>query len=81
MDWMYPDSKFPKISRLILAVRNEVVLGQWLKNGNTKQEVAMIGDGTTNPLVVLVRELLGARIDHLDYQSDDLLEQLPFTHD
>jgi len=38
----------------------------------------MTGDGTTIPPVVLVRELLGPRLDHLDYQSDDFLGALPF---
>ncbi|ELY98413.1 DUF7344 domain-containing protein [Natrialba asiatica] len=41
-------------------------------------ETAMIGEGTTNPLVVLVRELLGPRLDHLDYQSDHFTGELPF---
>ncbi len=38
----------------------------------------MVGDGRANPLVTLVRELLGPRLEHLDYQSDQFLDELPF---
>ncbi|MDS0476893.1 ArsR family transcriptional regulator [Natrinema sp. 1APR25-10V2] len=79
MDWMYEQANYPKVSRLIVADRNKVVIGLWDEDRDgTKTEIAMVGDGTTNPLVVLVRELLGPRLDHLDYQSDDFLEGLPF---
>jgi len=81
MDWMYHEAGTPKISRMAFADRETVVVGLWLADDQTKREVAMIGDGPTNPLVILVRELLGARLDHLDYQSDDFLDQLPFSHD
>ncbi|WP_222914036.1 ArsR family transcriptional regulator [Natrinema sp. SYSU A 869] len=79
MDWMYEQSSHPKVSRLIVADRETVVVGLWDEDADgTKTEIAMIGDGKTNPLVVLVRELLGPRLDHLDYQSDDFLGTLPF---
>ncbi|WP_222913138.1 ArsR family transcriptional regulator [Natrinema sp. SYSU A 869] len=75
MDWMYEQSSYPKVSRLIVADRTKVVVGLWDEDTDgTKTEIAMIGEGTTNPLVVLTRELLGPRLDHLDYQSDELLE-------
>lgn len=79
MDWMYEQSNFPKVSRLIVADRESVVVGLWRDGPDgSKSEVAMVGEGKTNPLVVLVRELLGSRLDHLDYQSDDFLGNLPF---
>lgn len=79
MDWMYEQTNYPKVSRLIVADREEVVVGLWDEDvDETKTEVAMIGEGMTNPLVVLVRELLGPRLDHLDYQSDEFLDSLPF---
>lgn len=79
MDWTYEQSRYPRVSRLIVADRAEVVVGLWDENADgTKTEIAMVGEGTTNPLVVLVRELLGARLDHLDYQSDEFLGSLPF---
>lgn len=76
-DWLYERSSYPKVSRLVIADRTNVVVGLWHETTrNTKTEVAMVGEGKTNPLVVLVRELLGPRLDHLDYQSDDFLGSL-----
>ncbi|WP_114579504.1 ArsR family transcriptional regulator [Saliphagus sp. LR7] len=79
-DWMNNDSRELTISRLVFADRERVAIGLWddSPSGGTKTELAMIGEGSTNPLVVLARELLGTRLDHLDYQSDDFLEGLPF---
>ena len=81
LDWMYQTSTYPKISRMIFADRETVVVGLWIDDGHSPREVAMIGDGSTNPLVTMIRELLGSRLDHLDYQSEDLLEQFSFNHD
>ncbi|WP_226008237.1 DUF7344 domain-containing protein [Natrinema salinisoli] len=79
MDWMYEHSSYPKVSRLIVADRVKVVVGLWDEDADgAKTETAIVGEGTTNPLVVLVRELLGPRLDHLDYQSDEFLGGLPF---
>lgn len=80
LDWMNEESSYPKISRLIFADRTKVIVGLWTESAadGTKTEIAMIGEGATNPLVVLVRELLGPRLDHLDYQSEDFLQNLPF---
>lgn len=79
MDWMCEQASYPKVSRLIVADREKVVVGLWHEDRDgTKTEIAMVGEGTTNPLVVLVRELLGSRLDHLDYQSDEFLGSLPF---
>lgn len=79
VDWMYDQSNCPTISRLVVVDRETVAVGLWKRAGEgEKTEVAMIGEGETNPLVVLVRELLGSRLDHLDYQSDDFMGNLPF---
>ncbi|THE65225.1 ArsR family transcriptional regulator [Salinadaptatus halalkaliphilus] len=79
LDWMNRRTSYPTISRLIVADRQQVVVGLWDESTDgTKREVAMVGDGRTNPLVVLVRELLGPRLDHLDYQSERFLDDLPF---
>jgi len=79
MDWMYEHSSYPKVSRLIVADRDKVVVGLWDEDADgTRTEIAMVAEGTTNPLVVLTRELLGPRLDHLDYQSDEFLGDLPF---
>ncbi|WP_290810171.1 ArsR family transcriptional regulator [Halovivax sp.] len=47
-------------------------------NEGARVERAIVGEGEENPLVVLVRELLGPRLDHLDYQSDEFRRELPF---
>ncbi|WP_226479244.1 DUF7344 domain-containing protein [Natrinema amylolyticum] len=79
LDWLYEQSSYPKVSRLVVADRETVAVGLWDEDADgTKREIAMIGDGKTNPLVVLIRELLGPRLDHLDYQSDEFLGNLPF---
>lgn len=78
-DWLYDRSHYPRLSRLIVADRETVVVGLWVEDADgTRREVGLIGEGATDPLVVLVRELLGPRLDHLDYQSEDFLENLPF---
>ncbi len=80
MDWMYDQSNCPRISRLIVVDRKKVVIGLWDEDGDgTRTEIALVGQGDTNPLMLLVRELLGPRLDHLDYQSDDFLGNLPFN--
>ncbi|WP_123536862.1 DUF7344 domain-containing protein [Halosimplex salinum] len=80
LDWMHSEVTYPTVSRLIIADREKVVVGLWndIDDDGTRTEVAMIGEGATNPLVVLVRELLGPRLDHLDYQSEDFVSDLPF---
>ncbi|OIB57806.1 DUF7344 domain-containing protein [Natrialba sp. SSL1] len=80
LDWMNEPSRYPRISRLIVADRDKVLLSLRDKPmaAGSKTETAMIGEGKTNPLVVLVRELLGPRLDHLDYQSDHFSGELPF---
>ncbi|WP_227379167.1 DUF7344 domain-containing protein [Haladaptatus halobius] len=80
LDWLNKQSSYPTISRLIFADREKVIVGLWIEShaDGTQTEIAMIGEGSDNPLVVLVRELLGSRLDHLDYQSEDFLEGLPF---
>ncbi|MFP8952891.1 ArsR family transcriptional regulator [Natrialbaceae archaeon A-arb3/5] len=80
LDWMSDPERCPTISRLIFADRERVVVGLWdeLAADGSKTEIGMIGEGRTNPFVVLVRELLGPRLDHLDYQSESFVRDLPF---
>ena len=40
-------------------------------------ETAIVGHGRSHPVVVLVRDLLGPRLDHLDFQSDAFSDELP----
>ena len=80
LDWMNDPSRYPRVDRLILADREKVafsLLDEPAADG-TSTETAMVGQGVDNPLVVLVRELLGPRLDHLDYQSESFRGELPF---
>lgn len=81
LDWLNARSSCPKIGRLFLADREKVMLtliDEADDSDGAHLERAMVGMGADNPLVVLVRELLGPRLDHLDYQSDSFRSQLPF---
>ncbi|TYT62782.1 DUF7344 domain-containing protein [Natrialba swarupiae] len=79
LDWLYDPTQPPTISRLVFVDRETVVVGLWEEDDDgAKTELGMVGDGRANPLVTLVRELLGPRLEHLDYQSDQFLDELPF---
>lgn len=71
---------YPKLGRLVFADRERImlaILDETEADGH-RHERAMIGEGEGNPLVVLARELLGQRLDHLDYQSEEFSNELPF---
>lgn len=78
-DWMTSASSYPKVGRLVFADREHLMLGlvEESEDDGTAPETAMIGEGEDNPLVVLTRELLGPRLDHLDFQSENFQEHLP----
>ena len=67
----------PALGRLVVADRRAVMVGR-LDDRDEPTERAIAAAGPANPLVVLVRELLGPRLDHLDYQSEDFRQHLPF---
>lgn len=78
-DWLN-DSSLPRIGRLVLADRRKVmlaVLDGEPTDATNPDEAAIVGEGPSHPLVVLVRDLLGSRLDHLDYQSEEFTGQLP----
>lgn len=78
-DW-WNTRAHPRVGRLVLADRRHVmlaVLEESTADGTYSEETAIVGDGPDHPLVVLVRELLGPRLDHLDYQSEDFRSELP----
>lgn len=79
-DWRNDPMAYPKVGRLVLADREKITLAILDEPGSdgVSPETALIGEGETNPLVVLVRELLGSRLDHLDYQTKDFRTKLPF---
>ena len=78
-DWLTAPSGYPKVGRLVLVDRRTVMLALLERpgsDGSSPEETALVGEGRDNPLVVLVRELLGPRLDHLDYQSANFQRQL-----
>lgn len=79
LDWTNDPSRYPRLGRLVLADREKVAFGflDEPDSDGESVETAMVGEGERNPLVVLVRELLGPRLDHLDYQSADFADRLP----
>lgn len=79
LDWTNDPSRYPRLNRLVLADRKKVAFGflDEPDSDGESVETAMVGEGERNPLVVLVRELLGPRLDHLDYQSADFADRLP----
>ncbi|WP_152421337.1 DUF7344 domain-containing protein [Natronococcus amylolyticus] len=83
LDWLNTPT-YPRVGRLILIDRRKVmfsVLTEPPSEEGPPEEIALIGNGEENPLVVLVRELLGPRLDHLDYQHDDIRSHLPTYND
>ncbi len=79
LDWLNDGGEQPTVGRIVFADREQLMIAlvdDTAPDGTAER--AIVGDGANNPLIVLVRELLGPRLDHLDYQSEDLLDALPF---
>lgn len=80
MDWLNMQPRRENVGRLVFADRESILLAT-LSNHNDNSdftETSITGAGENNALVILVREMMGSRMDHLDEQSEDSLEQLPF---
>jgi hypothetical protein len=77
-DW-WDDTSRSRVGRLVLADRCRVMLGiaDQEPDGEHRVERALVGKGESHPLVVLVRDLLGPRLDHLDFQSEEFTGELP----
>lgn len=78
--WVGSPWGYPKVGRLVLVDRRKVMLALLDEpgtDGDGSGETAIVGEGEANPLVVLVRTLLGPRLDHLDLQSTDFRSELP----
>lgn len=72
LDWLN-DPTHPRIGRLVLVDRREAMLAllqEPANGGSSHEETAVVGSGEEHPLVVLVRDLLGERLDHLDNQNE-----------
>lgn len=77
--WLNAPAGYPKVGRLVLVDRRKVmlaVLDAPAADDEPPEETALVGEGADNPVVVLVRELLGPRLDHLDHQSEAFQSEL-----
>lgn len=79
MDWLNPPPEYEKVGRLVFADREAIMLATLGEEtgASTHAETAITGAGKNDPLVVLMREMLGPRLDHLDAQSEDFLSEIP----
>jgi len=78
LDWLNLPPERERVGRLVIADREAVMLGTLGEPvDGAYRETALVGSGPDNGLVVLLREMLGTRLDHLDGQSEDVLNQLP----
>lgn len=78
LDWLNPPS-YPRVGRLVLVDRRKLMLAVLEApppDGTHPDERAVVAEGADHPLVVLVRELMGSRLDHLDRQSADFRGEL-----
>ena len=83
LDWLNTPN-YPRVGRLVLADRRKVIFSLLTEpptEDSAPEEIGLVGEGKDSPLVVLVRGLLGARLDHLDYQSEDFRSELTHYHD
>lgn len=79
MDWLNLPPEYEQVGRLVFADREAIMLatlGEETDSGG-HAETAITGAGENNPLVVLMRDMLGSRLDHLDAQSEDFLSEIP----
>ena len=79
LDWLNLPPNGESVGRLVFADRKAVLLGTLGTSAADDEydETALIGEGTDNGLVVLVRQLLGSRLDHLDTSGETSQFEIP----
>lgn len=78
LDWLNTPT-YPRVGRLVMIDRRKVMLAILEEPTDDEphpEETAVAAEGEEHPFVVLVRDLLGPRLDHLDYQSEDFRSEL-----
>lgn len=78
LDWLNLPAEEETIGRLVFADRESIMLATLgeKRSAGDYDETAIVGEGSDNGLVALMRQLLSARIDHLDAQDEDALTRL-----
>ena len=80
LDWLNLPPERDSVGRLVFADREAVLLGTLERSAAADREFderAILGEGADNGLVVLMRQMLGSRLDHLDAQSADFQSEIP----
>lgn len=78
MNWMNLPTRGDNVGRLVFADRESILVGSFgTEEGDEVREIALVGEGESNPLVHLVSDILASRLDHLDEQSADFLDHIP----
>jgi sugar-specific transcriptional regulator TrmB len=71
LDWKTLGSDGAQVSRLVMADRRIVMLASIRETRAGVEETAIWGEGTGSELVLLCREMIGAKIDHLDRTNSE----------
>ncbi|MXV64365.1 hypothetical protein GS429_20300 [Natronorubrum sp. JWXQ-INN-674] len=76
LDWHNLPPNGASVGRLVFADRNAVLLGTLGTAADDSEyaETAILGEGIDTGLVGLMRQLIGARLDNLDLQSETVSE-------
>jgi hypothetical protein len=79
LDWLNLPPERDKLGRLVFADRAAVMLARLDRRhpDGHPRETAITGAGADNTLVVLLRQLLGSRLDDPDGQQADELTEIP----
>ncbi|WP_436343610.1 DUF7344 domain-containing protein [Natronorubrum sp. FCH18a] len=79
LDWLNLPPNGESVGRLVFADREAVLLGTLgtPPADGEYDETALIGEGADNGFVVLMRRLLGSRLDHLDAPRETNQSEIP----
>ncbi|WP_226482949.1 DUF7344 domain-containing protein [Natrinema amylolyticum] len=80
VDWLNLPPEGESVGRLVFADRDAVMigtLGRPAPGDGEYAETALVGDGPDNGLVVIMRQMLGSRLDELDARETDRRSQFP----
>ncbi|WP_440765105.1 DUF7344 domain-containing protein [Natronorubrum sp. DTA7] len=79
LDWLNLPPNGESVGRLVFADRKAVLLGTLGTPAADGEydETALVGEGPDNGFVVLMRQLLGSRLDHLDTLSETGQSEIP----
>ena len=79
LDWLNLPPSGESVGRLVFADREAVLLGTLGQSADDGEydETAILGEGPENGLVVLMRQMLGSRLDRPDATDETLNDEIP----